>query len=207
MIELRRVPPGRAGRLWLTERLRAARLAADLLDRKLRLLRSEEERLRQLEQRTNRRWQASWRRADTWGRRASVLSGQRGVRLAAPVEQAEVSLLWANVMGVRYPADGTATPPEEATTTRTPDSAALVEASAAFREAVAAAVAQAAASTAGRVVQAEIALTRRRRRAIADRWIPRLERRLRVIAADLDETEREDAFRVRWAAREGSGAV
>lgn len=201
MSELRRVPPGRAGRLWLTGRLRAARLAADLLDRKLRVLRLEEERFRLLERRTSAQWQESWRRADTWSRRASVLTGQRGVRLSAPAEPAGIALSWANVMGVRYPVRATCTVPEMTPHSRSPDSAALVEAAAAYRDALGAAAAHATAAAACRVIEAEIATTRRRRYAITDRWIPRLERALSTIASELDETERADTFRMRWAAR------
>ncbi|HSO55578.1 MAG TPA: V-type ATPase, D subunit, partial [Actinomycetes bacterium] len=46
------VPPGRAGRLWLRGRLATAERGLDLLDRKLRILRREQERLRLLERRT-----------------------------------------------------------------------------------------------------------------------------------------------------------
>jgi V/A-type H+-transporting ATPase subunit D len=200
MSELRRVPAGRAGRLWLSGRLRAGRLAADLLDRKLRVLRLEQERLAEMERRTSAHWRASWQRADTWSRRASVLAGQRGVRLAAPGQPAEVTLTWTNVMGVRYPSSATCTIPEPNPSTRGEDSAALVEASAAHREAVVAAAAHAATTTASRVIEAELVATRRRRHAITDRWIPRLERALQKVAAELDETERADTFRMRWAA-------
>ena len=42
MSTVRRVPPGRAGRLWLQHRLAVAQRGADLLDQKLRILRSEQ---------------------------------------------------------------------------------------------------------------------------------------------------------------------
>ena len=200
MARLRRVPPGRAGRLWLRHRLRAARLAADLLDRKLRVLRLEEERLRLLRERTSARWQTAWRQADRWIGRASVLSGERDVRLSTPYGVATISLDWANVMGVRYPVRATCLVPEVDATVRGPDSAALVEAGAAHREAVEAAVAHAAAEAAGRVVAAEIATTRRRLHAITDRWVPQLEQALNEVTHDLDENELAEAFRLRWAA-------
>jgi V/A-type H+-transporting ATPase subunit D len=49
-------------------------------------------------------------------------------------------------------------------------------------------------------VDAEVALTRRRLRAINDRWLPRLEASLATLNRDLDESEREQTFRLRWAA-------
>lgn len=200
MARLRRVPPGRSGRVWLRHRLRAARLAADLLDRKLRVLRMEEERIRLLRQRTDARWQTTWRQADTWIGRASVLSGERDVRLSTPPGVAEVSLEWANVMGVRYPVRAVCIVPVVDATVRGPDSAALVEAGAAHRDAVEAAVAYAAAEAAGQVVAAEIATTRRRLHAITDRWVPQLEQALIEVARELDEAELAEAFRLRWAA-------
>jgi hypothetical protein len=83
MAKLRRVPPGRAGWLWLAARLRAGRLAADLLDRKLRVLLVERDRFRLIEDRTRKRWRMSWREADLWALRATMLSGQRDLRLSA----------------------------------------------------------------------------------------------------------------------------
>ena len=50
------MPPGRAGRLWLTRRLAVARRGADLLDRKLRILLSETARLRDAAARTATEW-------------------------------------------------------------------------------------------------------------------------------------------------------
>lgn len=200
MPDLRRMPRGRAGRLWLRSRLRAARLAADLLDRKLRILRGEQERFTALAEQTGQRWRASWRAADTWGLRGALLGGQRELRLAATPTPAGVTVGWASVMGVRYAAEATCRLPEPAAGHRSPGTAALVEAARAYRDAVDAAVAYAAAESARRTVDAEIAATRRRRRAIADRWVPRLEGALRELTAELEETERAEIVRLRWAA-------
>ena len=62
------------------------------------------------------------------------------------------------------------------------------------------AVSHAAADAACRVVEVEIAATRRRLRVITDRWIPRLENALRDLMHELDETECAENFRLRWAA-------
>src|SRR4051794_8304797 len=103
MRELRGVPPGRAGRLWLRRRLDTARRGVGLLDRKLRILRGEQERLRLLAERTGADWEAACADADAWLARAAVLGGQREIRLAAAPPQTEVEISWGSVMGARYP--------------------------------------------------------------------------------------------------------
>ncbi|HEX6872248.1 MAG TPA: V-type ATP synthase subunit D [Micromonosporaceae bacterium] len=205
MADLRRVPPGRAGRLWLIDRLHSGRLAIDLLDRKVRILRTEQERFALLAARTREHWQQAWREADQWGLRAAVIAGVREVRLTAPPTLAQVDVAWASVMGVRYPAEAACRLAEGAGgAARPPASAALVESAAAYRRALAAGVACAAAEAACRVVDAEIAATRRRLRAIEDRWVPRLEAALSALNRQLDETERADIFRLRWTAARGA---
>jgi V/A-type H+-transporting ATPase subunit A len=82
-----------------------------------------------------------------------------------------------------------------------PGSAALIEATAAYRAALAAAVTHAAVEAANRTVDAEISATSRRLRAIADRWVPRLEAALRDVTERLEETERAESVRLRWSSR------
>jgi len=200
MSDLSRVPPGRSGRLWLRSRLRTARQAVDLLERKLQILRAEQERFALLSRRTRQRWRTSWRSADSWGVRAALLGGPREMRLSAASERAQVSVSWTSVMGLRYPAQVTCRMPEPAAGDRSPGSAAVVEAAAAYRTALDAAVAHAAAESARRAVESEVAATRRRRRAIANRWVPGLERALRQLTAELEEAERAETVRLRWAA-------
>jgi V/A-type H+-transporting ATPase subunit D len=200
MTDLRRVPPGRAGRLWLRSRLRAAGLAADLLERKLRILRQEQERFGLRTRRAAEDWRVSWRAADAWGLRAAVLGGRRELRLATPAARAELAVAWSSVMGVRYPTGADCRLPDAASGDRGPGTAALVEATEAYRAAVRAAVAVATAETARRIVDSEVATTRRRRRAIADRLMPRLEAALAKLTDDLEESERAEGVRLRWAA-------
>lgn len=69
------VPPGRAGRLWLTRRLQVARRGADLLDHKLRILTEELGRLHQAAAQTAAEWNRSCVEAERWLLRASVLGG------------------------------------------------------------------------------------------------------------------------------------
>ncbi|BCB75079.1 V-type ATP synthase subunit D [Phytohabitans flavus] len=101
-----RTPPGRAGRLWLLHRLEAARHAADLLDRKLRILYREQDRLRRRARETGTAWQAAWRAADTWGLRTALLGGRRQLRLAAR-PPTDVGITWQTIMGLSYPATAT----------------------------------------------------------------------------------------------------
>lgn len=200
-----RVPPGRAGRLWLGERLETARHAATLLDHKLHVLRTEQERLALIADRTRAEWITAQREADEWLMRAAVLGGQRDIRLCTSDRLAEVTIRWDAVMGVRYPGEAVCTPPAEPAGTRSPGTAALVEATTAHRRALRAAVAHAAATAACRILETETVETRRRLHAIADRWIPRLESALRMLVERLDEAERAEAVQLRWAAaRTGS---
>jgi len=199
MAELRRIPPGRAGRLWLRQRIHSARLAEDLLDRKLTALSVEQQRFRLIEERTHERWRRSWRTADAWAVRSSLLCGQEELRLAAVGPEAEVTVDWASVMGARFPARAIGTVRPASPHARGPSSAALVGATAAYATALEAAVEHAAATTACAVVDAEIAATRRRLHALANRWRPRLEEASRRLSHELEETERAETFRLRWA--------
>jgi V/A-type H+-transporting ATPase subunit D len=203
MTGLRSVPPGRAGRTWLVRRLQTAQRGADLLERKLRFLQDEQRRFQLLTRRTGTEWDERCRDAERWLLRATLLSGQRGVRLTEPGEPAEVRLTWAATMGVRYPRTATCRFHDPPPTAATPGNAALIAAVAASREAVAAAVRHAAADAALRTVAAEAAATRRRRRAVRDRWIPRITEALSTADLELEEQEHADGTRLRWAARRG----
>jgi V/A-type H+/Na+-transporting ATPase subunit D len=200
MADLRRVPPGRAGRLWLRGRLDTARRGVALLDRKLRILRAEQDRLRLLAERTEAEWQVCCRNAQAWLTRAAMLGGEREIRLGTPAPAAEVDLVWGTVMWARYPVQAVCRPAEPTATDRAPGTAALADAADAYRAALRAGVAHAAALEGRRVVDTEVVETRRRLRALSDRWIPRLEAALAQLTRQLDENERADAVRMRWAA-------
>jgi len=190
------VPPGRAGRLWLTRRLAVARRGADLLDRKLHVLQRELDRRRGAAARAAAEWEHRQADAERWLLRAALLGGERAIRLAAAGAFAEVTISHAGTMGVRYPADATCiTPPPVGG-----DGPALAAAREAHRAALVAAVRHAAAAEASRVLEAETVATRCRLRAIRDRWIPRLEQALAEVTFALEELERADAARLRLAA-------
>jgi V/A-type H+-transporting ATPase subunit D len=200
MADVRRVPPGRAGRLWLERRLYTARRGVELLDRKLRILRGERDRFRLLADETGAAWRERCGEAETWLLRGALLGGQREVRLATGPALAEVSLGWSTVMGVRYPAEATCTQPEPSAAARAPGNAALAQAVVAYRAALDAAVRHAAADAAFRIVDAEVVEVRRRLHAIADRWVPRVDTALQDLTQRLEELERAETVRLRWAA-------
>lgn len=202
------VPPGRAGQLWLAHRHEVACRAVDLLDQKLRILRSERLRRVLVEERTRAAWEAAVRDADTWGRRLAAMEGQRAVRLNRPGAAAEVDVRWEQVVGVRYPAfvdvrvpDDAGGPGGEAGQAGEAGSAVLVETRRRMAAAVVAAAQQAAALAALRTLEAHEAATRRRLRSIRTRYLPLLEATLRDVAVTLEEDERADILRLRWAAR------
>lgn len=203
-VELR-IPPGRAGRLWLRERLASARKAADLLDHKRRELEGELHRLETILRRRTRVWEEAMRTAQRWLSRVDVLNGGRALRVAAGLEpeRAEVELVWEQVMGVRYPTDFTISLPPAPPVASLDGGAALTFALDAYRAAVQAAVAQAVARMAHDRIRADMALTVRRLRALELRTIPVHEEALRSLELRLDEKDREDMVGVRWAVESG----
>jgi V/A-type H+-transporting ATPase subunit D len=198
-------PPGRAGRLWLQHRLTIAQQGADLLDHKLRILRTERERLALQRERTAEAWDTASREATTWLLRGVLLGGERSVRLSCDQTLADVQVVWEQRMGVRYPAEATCTVPERPPDARPTGNAALVAARESHRRALQAAVQHAAVEAAVRILRAEETATRRRLRAIEDRWIPRLRDALAEVQFNLEEEEHADGVRLRWAAgRQGT---
>jgi V/A-type H+-transporting ATPase subunit D len=200
MAELRGLPPGRAGRMWIRRRLATAQRGAALLDRKLRILRGEQARLRRLTERTGREWAATCAEAERWLIRAAILGGERELRLSTSDATAQVNVEWKSVMGVRYPASAQATILAPELVPRAPGTSAVHQAAAAYAVAVQAAAAHAAATAALLAVDVEVAATAQRLRAISDRWIPRLEQALAGVSQRLDEAERDETIRLRWAA-------
>ena len=194
------VPPGRAGRLWLQRRLRVAERAAELLDRKLRILRGELDRQRRVAAQAAADWDRCHADAQRWLLRACLLGGQRAVRVAADGRLADVTISYNTVMGIRHPSDVSCVIPEPATW----DGPVLADARQAHRAALQAAVRHAAAAEAVRLLEAETLATQYRLRAIKDRWIPRLQQALAEVTLAIEEQEISDAARLRLAARSAS---
>jgi vacuolar-type H+-ATPase subunit D/Vma8 len=197
-----RVPPGRAGRLRLRHSLDVAERGADLLERKLRILRAEHGRLLRAEEEAANSWQDALPRAETWLLRGLLLGGEHALEAAAAdVGPAEAEVCWASSMGVRHPEAVTVTAPARPSTAAAPGNSALIHAEAAYRRVLAAAGAYAAARAAAAVVGAEVLGTRRRVRALRRHLVPRLRERLALADLALEQGEHEDTVRRRWATR------
>jgi len=181
----------------LERRLQTARHGAELLDRKRRIMVNELERLRLRADRSRQEWEDRAREAAVWLQRAAALDGRERIGAASPASAAEVELTWGAAMGVAFPEEAQCQPP---VAPPAGGSSALSYAVVAHRSALIAAVQHAAAQRAVLLVSAELAVTRTRQRAVEKRWIPRLEEDLMAIRRQLDEQEREEGLRLRWAA-------
>ena len=180
-------------------RLETARRGADLLDRKLRILDSELARLQAAAAEAAAKWDQRQADAQTWLLRATLLGGERAIRLSDDGQAANVRISYETTMGIRYPSEAVCDMPSAATW----DGPVVARARLAHRAALAAAAQHAAASAAVRALDSEVTATRYRLRAIQDRWIPRLEKGLSEVTFAIEELERADAARLRLAA--GSG--
>ena len=194
----RTIPPGRAGRMWLRGRLGTAERGRDQLDRKLRILIPEHQRLQTRLQRRQEDWSAAYDEAQTWLLRAVLLGGEDAIRGATPTRLANIEVTWTSAMGLSYPDDAVLADPardEEAG----PSNAAIVPATEAFRAALLAGARAAAAQEAVARLESEIAVTRRRMRALDKRWLPWLRDALARLELTLEQTEQEDGMRLRRA--------
>ena len=138
--------------------------------------------------------------------RATLLGGRRALRDAVPAGPATVDVSWAVVMGVRHPDDAVVTAGQPAAGAATPSNSAMVQAVAAYRAALDVAAEQAVVDAAVRLIDAEVATTRRRLRAIRGRHVPRLSAALAEVELQLEELEHDEGVRMRWAANHPSGA-
>lgn len=200
MTRATRVPPGRSGRMWLRRRLATARRGRDQLDRKLRILVPELERHRLLAEARADEWAAACRVAETWLLRATLLGGEDALSSATTATPVEVDVRWTVTMGVAYPAEARVVTP--ATPAAAPvANAAVPPTAAAFDAALVAGVRSAAADEAVRRVETEVAVTRRRMRALDKRWLPWLEQSLTALELSLEQAEQEEGVRLRLATR------
>ncbi|MGZ4628273.1 V-type ATP synthase subunit D [Oryzihumus sp.] len=197
MTGVRGIPPGRAGRVWLVRRLEAARRGADVLDRKLRILRREEDRCHARAERAGVRWVDAVTEAETWALRSALLAGSAALRPGYAGGGAEVRLVWSAVMGARFPGEAECLLPLPHPLTWLPASSAISCATDAYREALTAAVEAAVAQAASRVVGAELATTRTRARALEVRWVPTLQQALSSLELTLAEADAAEASRLR----------
>lgn len=139
-----------------------------------------------------------------------LISGQLELAVFHVSEQADVRLAWRRSLGVTYPSDVEVRLPPTPDLVAPGGSAALPQAAAAYGRAVEAGARLAASRSALERMDAELAATARRLRALERRWIPAHEDALAKRTLELDETEREDALRGRWFAErrtEGASTV
>ena len=193
-----RVPPGRAGRLWLRARLDVAERGVSLLEQKVRILGDERRRLRALTEDTGRDWERACLKARTWTLRATLLGGQRSIQHATPDNPATVTVTWTTTMGIRYP-DGADYSPPHPDGPVVVDSSAIVYAQTANHAALGAAARHAAALAAVRVIDREFHATRLRAMALRRHWVPGLRAALAKIELDLEEQERAEGIRLKSA--------
>ncbi|MFF6850002.1 V-type ATP synthase subunit D [Streptomyces antimycoticus] len=192
-------PPSRAARLRLRHSLDVALRGADLLEQKLRILRTRHESLLRAEETGARAWRDTVREAETWLLRGLLQGGEHALATAADgVGPTEITWRAETTMGVRHPWHLSCQVPDRSPDAATPGNTALVHAEAAWREALRAGAEYAVARAAAGIVGAEVARTRQRVRALRRHWIPRLEESLAQIGLALEESEHEDAVRRRW---------
>ncbi|GHE49566.1 V-type ATP synthase subunit D [Streptomyces capitiformicae] len=203
MTGARRTPPGRAGRLRLRHSLDVAERGADLLEQKLRILRSEHQRLLRAEEAAARAWRDQLTEADRWLLRGLLLGGEQALdSAAAGIGPAEVTVHWTTSMGVRHPATVSTSVPSRPPTAAAPTNTALVHAEAAYGRALRAAAEYAATHAAAELVGTEVISTRHRARALRRHWIPRLREALDRSDLALEQAEHEDSVRRRWARKD-----
>jgi V/A-type H+-transporting ATPase subunit D len=194
---------GKAARLVLRRQLAVARRGADLLSRKRQALLVEQRRLRGEAAASGEEWTEAIAEAERWQTRSALLDGaEETARIASYAQCApQLTVAWEPLMGIVRPrvAGLEQGPP--------PPVAALGGSSAlhcmalAYRRATAAAAEEAAAQIALQRVTRELATVARRARAIERRWIPRHEAELAALELSLEESEREEAARLRLLTR------
>ena len=192
-----RNPPGRAGRVWLRDRILAAARAGKLLEQKERVLVREQRRLAVLARHTGSEWGAACTNAQIWIARATALRGRQTVDFATAVTPAVAELRWRNSMGAYYPAEASCELPPTRPLTSLTGTVAMREADRAHRHALECAVQHAATLRAVTEVDRELRATRQRLRIIDREWVPALGNAQRLLDIALDDEERDDILRAR----------
>jgi V/A-type H+-transporting ATPase subunit D len=201
---MRNMPPGRNARQWLRKRLDTTARAIGVLEQKTHALVRERRRLRHHFEETRGSWEQAMREADRWFLKAVVIGGRRQLDLArSRIVAADAQIRWRSLMGVTFPADVRVEAPQASGVADVARSSALACAAGAYRRAVESALDHAAAIRALELVEAELALTRRRLRGLDNHWVPRLTHKLHEVELSLAEEEREDMVRAKWVAESG----
>ena len=200
---IRGVPPGRAGRTWLSRGCGRARRGATLLDRKLRILRPERERFRRRRRGRDAALGAGPRRRRGVGAAGVAARRQRRAASAVRRRRRARGRQLVGGHGGAVPERGAGRAARRGCGGALPATSAVLCATAAYREALSAAVDAAVALGAARALDEEVAATRFRLRAVQDRWVPRLERAAAALDLALAEAEGAEAVRLRLGAGAG----
>ena len=195
--------PGERDGSGCTRRLETARRGAGLLDRKLRILQGELDPARGSAAQAAARWESCQADADRWLLRASLLSGQRAIRLAGDPPARGRDRQLCHHDGDPLSGPGRVRHPGRCDLGRPGPGRGPAGASRRARGGCPARGRRAAL----RIMEAETAVTRYRLRAVRDRWIPRLEQALAEVTFEIEELERADAARLRLATSALTGAA
>lgn len=200
-----RIPPGRAGRQWLAARIATAEHARDLLEQKRAVLIGAEREAAARAAAASALWHTRAAEAERWLERTAVLDGERPRRLAQAHSgpPAAMRITWEATMGVAVPADASVVLQPTPDAALLPGSSALTSAMEAHRRALDAALQAAVERAAHERLAAELLRTVRRVRAIESRWLPLHEQALAALEQTLDENDRAEGARIRWASRHG----
>jgi V/A-type H+-transporting ATPase subunit D len=193
---------GKAARLVLRRRLNIARRGAELLSRKRQALLAEQRLMRGAAAAAAAEWTEAVADAERWLVRAALLDGaSEAARIARYAAPPELTVAWESLMGIIRPRITRLEQGPAPHVSSLGGSSALHFAAAAYRRATRAAAGQAATQIALERVSRELAAVARRARAIERRWIPRNEADLAALELSLEETEREEAARLRQLTR------
>ncbi len=189
--------------MWLSARIATAERARDLLEQKRAVLIAAERAAARRSAEARAEWHARAAIAERWLERSALLDGERPRRLAqahagAP---AEMRVRWQVTMGVGVPADPSVELADAPDVALLAGGAALAAAITSHREALESALRAAVEAAAHERLAAELAATVRRVRAIESRWLPLHEQALASLEQELDENDRSEGARIRWAAR------
>ncbi len=196
-----RVPPGRAGQVWLRRRLAIAHRGIDILSRKQRLLADERDRRQPQAAVTRAAWVDASTEAERWCSRSLRVGHRNQIALVSAQipAPATMSVNWHNVMAVAIPGKTACVFPDVALAAASGGSSATDRAVVALADAVAKAAEHAAIQRALTNIDAELLQTRRRLRLLERRRVPQLEEALRASRERFEQSEREDILRLRWA--------
>lgn len=165
-----------------------------MLDQKLHVLRGEQGRFADRARAALVAWRHKQGEADSLLLGAVLLSGRAALGVGAG-PRAELTVSWAVAVGVRHPVSAQLTVPER----DQPLSAAAIAARNAVADAARAAVDYAVAARALRAIETELRVTALRVRSLRQHWLPRLTDALAAVEFELEEQERAETVRRRWA--------